>query len=217
MQTVKAKIRNQGLLLKELGKEHEPMFIWEKEVHSGDTTNKEGRAAVYYWKHLFAGEYADAENFSRERYGAPPNNLLNYGYAVLRAIVARSLVGSGLLPTLGIHHHNQYNAYCLADDIMEPFRPFVDRIVVEMVREEVSKQKSEVSRENSGEVILDSELLELTPTLKKKLLEIPVIDISLGGELHPLMVGMQQTTASLARCFQGIEKEIVYPRLDVRY
>jgi CRISPR-associated protein Cas1 len=82
-------------------------------------------AAAYYWQHLFP----DAWQFFRKREGPPPNNLLNYGYAILRATVARALTGAGLLPTLGIFHRNRYNAYCLADDIMEPYRPFVDVIV----------------------------------------------------------------------------------------
>jgi len=206
MQTIKAKIHNQALLLQELGREYAPMFVWEKEVKSGDTTNRESRAAVYYWNKLFEHIFEGSENFSRERYGAPPNNLLNYGYAILRAIVARSLVGSGLLPTLGIHHHNQYNAYCLADDVMEPYRPFVDRIVVEIVREKGRRKKDEGINQ-------EVDLFVLTPAMKKKLLEIPVLDVQFDDETSPLMVGLQRTTASLARCFDGSEKEISYPKL----
>ena len=102
------------------------MRIWANDVRSGDPDNLEGRAAAYYWKYLFG----HIEGFTRDREGIPPNNLLNYGYAILRAIVARGLVTSGMLPTLGIHHHNRYNAYCLADDIMEPYRPYVDELVL---------------------------------------------------------------------------------------
>ena len=125
-QTIHAKIGNQAATLEKCrGTEVGNMKKWQKEVRSGDPDNLEGRAAAYYWKNMFP----KVEDFTRERDGASPNNLLNYGYAVLRAVVARSLVASGMLPTLGIHHHNRYNAYCLADDIMEPYRPYVDRLV----------------------------------------------------------------------------------------
>jgi CRISPR-associated protein Cas1 len=187
-QTVKTKIRNQAMLLRQKEKNYTPLEIWANEVKSDDSTNREARAARLYWDELFGKE------FTRERYGAPPNNLLNYGYAILRACVARSLVGSGLLPTFGIHHHNQYNAYCLADDIMEPYRPFVDSIVIAIVE--------------SGE-----EITELTPSLKKKLLQIPVLDVVLNDERSPLMLALQRTTASLAKCFSGEEKKIAYPSL----
>ena len=108
------------------------MYAWASDVKSGDTSNLEARAAAYYWKNLFW-----IEGFTRDREGIPPNNLLNYGYAILRAVVARSLVASGLLPTLGIHHHNRYNAYCLADDIMEPYRPYVDQLVCGIIKQGV--------------------------------------------------------------------------------
>ena len=122
----------------------------------------------------------------------PPNNLLNYGYAILRAVVARSLVASGLLPTLGIHHHNRYNAYCLADDIMEPYRPFVDKLVVEIV--------------DSGE-----DITELSKPLKAKLLNIPVLDVMINNQRSPLMIAVGFTTASLAKCYAGESRKIVYP------
>src|ERR1700733_3801354 len=129
---------------------------WAGEVKSGDSENHEATAAAYYWKRLFP----DFLEFRRERYGPPPNNLLNYGYAILRALVARSLVASGMLPTLGIHHRNQYNAYCLADDIMEPYRPYVDYTVYQIVR-------------NNGSS------LEMSPSMKKALLEVPAMDTML--------------------------------------
>jgi CRISP-associated protein Cas1 len=189
-QTVSAKIANQAALLAKLGKPVDNMKYWSSNVLSGDQQNHEARAAAWYWKNLFPPEWG----FLRERNGIPPNNLLNYGYALLRAVVARGLVSSGLLPTLGIHHRNKYNAYCLADDIMEPYRPFVDEIVVKITR--------------SG-----NDFQELTKEIKQELLGIPVVDIHIGNESSPLMVGLQRTTASLARCFQGEVRKIVYPEL----
>ena len=125
-QTVEAKINNQaGMLYYVTGKEARNMIIWANNVRSGDSENQEARAAAFYWKNVFP----EIPDFKRVRDGATPNNLLNYGYAILRAIIARALVGSGLLPTIGIHHHNRYNAFCLADDIMEPYRPYVDKLV----------------------------------------------------------------------------------------
>lgn len=188
-QTVKAKIRNQAALLHENGHEIQNMKYWENQVNSGDTKNHEGRAAAYFWKRLFSG-YQD--DFVRGRFEKEPNNLLNYGYAILRAVVARNLVASGLLPTFGIHHHNRYNAYALADDIMEPYRPYVDRVVLEIL----DKHKT---------------VENLTPEIKKELLQIPVLDVTIEGQRNPLMVGMQQTTASLSACFAGETRKIKYP------
>lgn len=164
------------------------MLYWAGEVKSGDPDNYEGRAAAYYWKEAFPA----VENFTRDRVGIPPNQLLNYGYAVLRAVIARSLVASGLLPTLGIHHHNRYNAYCLADDIMEPYRPFVDALVFSIV--------------DSGE-----NYNELTTTIKSKLLQIPAMDVVIGKNRSPLMIAAGQTTASLCQCFEGKLRKIKYP------
>ena len=191
-QTVQAKIRNQGILLKRLyGVENRCMIAWANDVKSGDSENLEGRAAAYYWKNMFP----DDDVFKRDREGDAPNNLLNYGYAILRAVMARALVASGLLPTLGIHHHNRYNAYCLADDIMEPYRPYVDEVVAEILQ--------------SG---LDCG--ELTTEIKKKLLVIPVREVQINGQRSPLMVAVTQTTASLAKCFSGELRKIVYPEMQ---
>jgi CRISPR-associated protein Cas1 len=187
-QTITVKIRNQAAILKERKVPINNMLTWAKKVRSGDPDNYEGRAAAYYWKYFFPM----IEGFIRDRNGEPPNNLFNYGYAILRAITARGLVGSGLLPTLGIHHANKYNAYCLADDIMEPYRPYVDKIVFEMI--------------NNGE-----DFYELTPSIKKQLLQIGTEEIIIAGERSPLMVGMQRTTASLAKCFEGTARKIIYP------
>lgn len=187
-QTVQRKIENQAEVLKCYTRaEIRCMKVWASEVKSGDSDNLEGRAAAYYWKNLFPNQ-----EFTRDRNGKDPNNLLNYGYAILRAVVARSLVASGLLPTLGIHHHNRYNAYCLADDIMEPYRPYVDELVYGIVQ--------------SG---IDCEIL--TKELKAKLLTIPTLDVVIGGKRSPLMIAVGQTTASLYKCFSGELRKIVYP------
>ena len=168
------------------------MRRWEEDVKSGDTDNLEGRAAAYYWKTIFAG-FSEITDFTRDRDGIPPNNMLNYGYAILRAIVARALVSSGMLPTLGIHHHNRYNAYCLADDIMEPYRPYIDELVFTMIAES------------------DGHVPELTRETKAKLLSIPTMEVVVGGRHSPLMIAVSQTTASLYRCFCGEIRRISYP------
>lgn len=189
-QTVASKIENQAALLQHEREEHSILLTYAREVKSGDSDNHEAKAAAYYWKRIFP-EFLE---FKREREGLPPNNLLNYGYAILRALVARSLTASGLLPTLGIHHRNQYNAYCLADDIMEPYRPFVDKLVCQIIR-------------NNGQY------LEMTPLMKKSLLEIPAMDVQIDGQKSPLMNAVQRTTASLAKCYEGNARKILYPKL----
>lgn len=194
-QTIQAKIENQAYVLSNTRKVVvKNMMAWVADVKSGDTDNLEARAAAYYWANMFPFIPA----FRRGREGVPPNNLLNYGYAILRAIIARSLVSSGLLPTLGIHHHNRYNAYCLADDIMEPYRPFVDKLVVELVREEME----------SGN---NPDKIELNKKVKSALLNIPVLDVKINGQRSPLMVAAGITTASLAKCYMGEIRKITYP------
>lgn len=190
-QTIMAKIDNQARLLKSLGLENNYLTTLRDKVKSGDSDNCEAKAAVYYWKHLFS----EVPDFRRERYGPPPNNLLNYGYAILRALVARALVGSGLLPSLGIFHRNQYNAYCLADDIMEPYRPYVDRLAHQIWQREGEKASF------------------LEPGLKKELLSIPATDTRIDGKKSPLMTAVSRTTASLVRCFEGESRKILYPEL----
>lgn len=188
-QTVIAKISNQMAVLDKLGRSIAYLQNLSASVRSGDPDNQEAKAASYYWKQLFGND----SGFVRDRFGLPPNNLLNYGYAILRAIVARALVACGLLPTLGIFHRNQYNAYCLADDIMEPYRPWVDMLVFQLVR-------------NRGHY------LELSPVMKKQFLELAVIDVSIEGVISPLMTAVSKTTASLVKCFEGTEKKIIYPK-----
>jgi CRISPR-associated protein Cas1 len=191
-QTVKQKIANQEVVLRNYtDTETRCMRVWVEEVRSGDADNLEARAAAYYWKNLFP----QIPNFVRGREEAPPNNLLNYGYAILRAVIARALVSSGLLPTLGIHHHNRYNAYCLADDIMEPYRPYVDELVVKLINQ-------------------NNDYAELTKELKAQLLTIPVLDVVIDGKRSPLMIAASQTTASLVRCFKGETRIVSYPTLQ---
>lgn len=189
-QTVEQKIANQAAVLKGQRQETNYMDTLARTVKSGDPDNNEAKAAAWYWKRLFP----DFLNFTREREGLPPNNLLNYGYAILRAIVARNLVGSGLIPTLGIHHRNQYNAYCLADDIMEPYRPYVDTIVYQIVRG-------------------NGKYLDMTPNMKTALLNIPAIDVTIDGQTSPLMNAVARTTASLCKCYEGEARKILYPIL----
>lgn len=190
-QTIQYKIRNQATILSQYSDaETKCMQVWANDVRSGDPDNLEARAAVYYWKSLFG----HIPGFIRDRDGVAPNNLLNYGYAILRAVVARSLVASGLLPTLGIHHHNRYNAYCLADDIMEPYRPYVDRLVHDII-------------EQYGVDV------ELSKDIKAELLSIPTLDVVIGGKRSPLMIATSQTTASLYKCFSGELRKIAYPEM----
>lgn len=191
-QTVKQKITNQECVLRTYttGVETNCMRMWGADVRSGDPDNQEARAAAYYWKNIFP----DLPHFARDREGEPPNNLLNYGYAILRAVIARCLVASGLLPTLGIHHHNRYNAYCLADDIMEPYRPYVDELVIQ-IREQYDDAR------------------DLTRDIKAQLLQIPALDVVVDGKRSPLMVAAGITTASLAKCYRGEARTISYPTM----
>lgn len=192
-QTIEAKIYNQAAVLELDMKPADNMKHWAKSVRSGDPDNFEGRAAAFYWSTIFTEEL----DFKRDRFGAPPNNLLNYGYAVLRAMTAQCLVGSGMLPTLGIHHRNKYNAYPLADDIMEPYRPYVDQIVLTIVQ--------------NGE-----DFNELSKSIKAQLLSLPTVDVLLGGKRRPLYVALQRTTSSLAFCFLGERRKILYPEIIER-
>lgn len=191
-QTVIAKIANQATMLQRLEPSTEVgnMLAWTGDVRSDDASNLEGRAAAYYWKNVFP----EIPKFVRSREGNYPNQLLNYGYAILRGVIARALVGSGLLPTLGIHHRNKYNAYCLADDIMEPYRPFVDEVVKQMMKKY-------------------GPLNKLSTEMKRDLLLIPTIDVRIDGKRSPLMIAASITSSSLAKCYTGELKKIVYPIL----
>lgn len=189
-QTVQQKIRNQAAVLAKQKQECRNMMRWVSEVRSGDVENMEGRAAAYYWKTVFP----TIPNFRRDPEGDEPNNLLNYGYAIVRAMVARSLVAAGLLPTWGIHHHNRYNAYCLADDIMEPYRPYVDVMVLEIMH-------------------WPTQYHELTREHKQRLLQLPVTDVLIDGRRRPMQLAIQETAQSVQKCFAGESRKIIYPEM----
>lgn len=186
-QTITEKITNQGILLQKITSKNNNFEFLASKVLSGDSSNMEGVAANFYWKSFFE------HNFKRERFGDYPNNFLNYGYAILRAATARALSGSGLLNTLGIHHKSKYNAFALADDIMEPFRPIVDEKVAEIMQN-YSEQ-------------------ELNTAIKAELLQILTRTVYFKEEKSPLMVALQKTASSLQQCYTGDRKKIKYPKL----
>lgn len=186
-QIVEAKIRNQAALLRKLGHDGDKLKPYYMNVKSADADNREGIAARIYWSELFGA------NFTRIREGTPPNNMLNYGYTLLRAAVARSIMGSGLFPAFGIFHRNRYNAFPLADDLMEPYRPYVDEQVYNLYR-----QGHE----------------QLTREVKSALLRVLFADTRFDNVTRPLEVGLTLTTSSLAKCFAGIRKKIAYPLLE---
>jgi CRISPR-associated protein Cas1 len=186
-QTIIEKIKNQGILLEKITHKKNNFEFLASKVLSGDTTNMEGVAASFYWKSFFE------HDFKRERFGDYPNNFLNYGYALLRAATARALSGSGLLNTLGIHHKSKYNAFALADDIMEPYRPIVDEKVFELMNK------------------YDEQ--ELNTQLKAELLQILTRTVYFKDEKSPLMVALQKTASSLQQCYIGDRKKIKYPKL----
>ena len=191
-QTIIEKIRNQGELLAKITKNKNTFDFLASKVLSGDTSNMEGVAAQQYWKNFPLPNH-EIDGIKRERYGDYPNNFLNYGYAILRAATARALSGSGLLNTLGIHHKNKYNAFALADDIMEPFRPIVDEKVFDIMKRYQEQ--------------------ELNTAIKAELLQILTQTVYFKEEKSPLMVGLQKTASSLQQCFTGNRKKIKYPKL----
>lgn len=187
-QTIECKILNQAKVLEHLGKYAEPMYDYLKEVKSGDTTNMEGIAAQHYWKYLI--DY----DFLRDRFGEYPNQFFNFGYGVLLSIVARALVDTGLLLVLGIFHRNKYNSYCLASDIMEPYRPIVDLLVMEWLT-------------------THPEVEELNKESKAHILQMATRDVQIEKNTHPLIVAVKNTTSSLYKCYTGEKRLIAYPEL----
>ena len=193
-QTIKSKIYNQGRALQMIGFEPEGEYLLKisEEVKSGDNGNMEGRAAAFYWKYFFS---QSIEHFTRDRFGEAPNHLLNYSYAIIRATVARALVGSGMLPTLGIHHQNKYNAYCLADDIMEPYRPYADLLIWEFLKES------------------EADAITLTKEIKAAILGLLGKEVNINQQRSPMMVAIQKTCSSLAQCYQGDIRKLIYPEI----
>ena len=185
-QTIECKIENQKEVLVKLGNYYEPMLDYQKNVKSGDITNMEGIAAQHYWKNLISLD------FLRQRFGDSPNQFFNFGYAVLRSIVARAIVETGLLPVLGIFHKNKYNPYCLADDLMEPYRPFVDLLVMDWLTKNPNTE-------------------ELTKDFKAHILQIATKDVVIDGKTRPLMVAVKTTASSLYKCYTGEKRMISYP------
>lgn len=193
-QIVRAKIAHQAELVKDNTQIHKGLTSLISQVRSGDPSNVEARASKLFWQ-----AYIQGIDFRRDSEGKPPNNLLNYGYMVMRAAIARAICSAGLLPSVGLHHRNKYNAFCLADDLNEPFRGFVEVKVREIVQA--------------------GEYEELTQSIKAKLLEtlyeeVEIVDSASSpqaGYKGPLMVGLHRTAASLVRCFCGEQKEIDLP------
>ncbi len=186
-QLVEAKIKNQAALLDRVGKEGRLLKPFYANVKSGDTDNREGAAARVYWSQLFEN------GFKREREGDSPNQFLNYGYTILRAAVARALVGSGLYPAFGIFHRNRYNAFPLADDVMEPYRPFVDEVVYSLCQDDAAT--------------------DLDKKVKSRLLRVLFADVEIGKMTRPLEVALSLTTASLVKVFKGDAQKLTLPRL----
>lgn len=184
-QLVESKIKNQAELLNRVGQDGDVLKPYYMNVKSGDSDNREGTAARVYWSMLFE------KPFRRDRDGEQPNAILNYGYAILRAATARALVGSGLYPAFGIFHRNRYNAFPLADDMMEPYRPFVDEIAYRLY--------------------MDGAAEEMTNYVKSELLKVLFADVRTGKMTRPLEVALSMTTASLLRVFKGEETKLVLP------
>jgi CRISPR-associated protein Cas1 len=185
-QIVQAKIRMQASALPEDHQVRAVLSALVPKVRSGDPDNLEAQAARLYWPAVFADP-----KFRRLRTGPPPNNLLNYGYMAVRAAVARAACGAGLHPSLGLSHHNKYDPFCLADDLMEPFRPLVDIRVARLW----SEGKRDICQET-----------------KRALLTVLTDQVNVGGETGPLMVALHKTAASLVKCLAGEEEKLALPQ-----
>ncbi len=185
---VQAKLENQAAVVKDDEDATRKIRSLARDVKSGDHDNREAQGARLYWPAIFK----DPE-FRREREGPPPNGLLNYGYAILRAAAARALCGAGLHPAIGLHHHNRENPFALADDVMEPYRPYVDV----HVRELRAKGATEPDKESKAELL--------------GLLAEP---IRMGKEKGPFMVMLQKTAASLALALENDMSSLDLPSIS---
>lgn len=189
-QIVQAKIQAQARNLPRESTQYRRLGVLAREVRSGDPKNLEAQAAKVYWS-AWLGE----EKFKRDPDGASPNHFLNYGYAVLRATVARALVACGFQPALGLHHSNRSNPFCLADDLLEPLRPLVD---------EVARTLHFAGRDS------------LDRDAKAELLKLPAATVCFDGESSPLMVAVQRMAGSLVGCFEGTRKRLLIPVAEER-
>jgi len=185
-QVVEAKIKNQSLLLAKLGKDGNKLKPYYNNVKSGDTDNREGAAARIYWSELFG------RDFVRDRKAEGINILLNYGYTILRAAVARALVSSGLFPAIGIFHRDRGNAFPLADDMMEPYRPYVDEIVCDLS---------------------EKGMTELNKEAKAALIKLLYCDTCFTKVTRPLSIGLTMTMASLAKCYSKDATKLQLPQM----
>ncbi|MCI6279190.1 MAG: type II CRISPR-associated endonuclease Cas1 [Bacteroidales bacterium] len=185
-QIVKAKLSRQRELLCRLSLPYEPMDDYVRMVKPGDETNMEGVGARYYWGRLFS------EDFRRGQTDDLPNVLLNYGYAILRATVARALTSTGLLLVLGLFHRNKYNPYCLADDLMEPFRPFIDALAIEWLADHALEEG-------------------FTKEARAHMLQCATMDVRAGDKLSPLLVAVRDAASSLYACYTGRKRKLVFP------
>jgi len=185
---VQAKVREQASVLRSLKGDADPLPAYVAKVKSGDPDNIEAQAARIYWQKLFGPD------FRRDRKEADINSLLNYGYAILRAALARAIVGTGLHPSLGLHHHNQYDSFCLADDLIEPLRPLVDIKVYELYQPAPGK-------------------LELNIDSKRILLEILSWNCAIDGQRMPLLVALHRYAASVRKVICGEQKQLEIPTL----
>lgn len=186
-QVIQQKIMGQQRTLSLAGKDTALLPRLASKVKSGDVENHEAQAAQYYWPRLFE------KSFRRDYQAAGVNALLNYGYAIMRAMVARAVVAGGLHPAIGIHHHNQYNALCLADDLMEPFRPWVDQLI--------------------HQIWMENEEAEIDKETKKSILGLLNQTVSMNKKKMPMMLACHYLIADFKRCLDGSLDRIKYPAL----
>lgn len=189
-QIVQAKVRAQAANLPTDHPVHLRLLRMADEVKSGDTSNIEGQAARFYWPTMFG------QHFRRDPDGLYPNDLLNYGYMVTRAAVARAIVAAGLHPVFSLQHSHRNNAFALADDLVEPLRPRIDRAVLELVRRETTV----INRE-----------------AKQQLLGLLAEEVRLGDTSGPLMVQLHRLATSLLQCYEGKLKRLKIPEFIDKY
>ena len=189
-QVVQQKIVEQQRTLSLAGTDAAVLARLASKVKSGDAENHEAQAAQYYWPRLFG------RSFRRDYEAAGVNTLLNYGYAVVRALIARAIVAGGLHPAIGIHHHNQYNSLCLADDLMEPFRPWVDWLVYQIW---IENKKTKIDKDT-----------------KQNMLRLLSESVQINKKTMPLMVACHYLIADFKRCLDGSITRLKYPALVSR-